>query len=380
LFAAEGRAEAEQFLKLLAHLLAPTAPVAGAIQVPPALAVITIRSESYHLLQSHLTLAEVRSATFDLKPMAAADLKAVIEGPAQRATQAGHRLAIDPLLTQELIEGKDGADVLPLLAFTLERLYLNHGANGRLTLADYEASGGLAGVVAEAIAAAFVDPGRAPAVPADPAARDRALRAAFIPWLARIDKDTRKPKRRVARWNEIPEPSQGVVERLIDQRLLLRDERKVAPGQPAMTVVEIAHEALLRQWPPLAGWLNEEGDALRMIEALEQAAGEWNGNGRNEAWLVHKGTRLADAETLLGRDDYKRRQGDIGSDYLLACRRQEDEAQERARREWAESEQNLRGLTALKTAPQEPWAQRRTLWVIAAMALIVMVAAVWIFL
>ena len=378
LFAAEGHAEAEPFLSLLAHLLAPAAPAVGKTPVPRALAVMTIRSESYHLLQSHLTLAEVRSAPFDLKSMAPADLKAVIEGPAQRATQAGRKLVIDLELTQELIEGKEGADVLPLLAFTLERLYLNHGAVGRLTLEDWEASGGLPGVMAEAIAAAFAAPGRAPAVPADPAVRDRALRAAFIPWLARIDTDTRAPKRRVARWQEIPEGSRGVVERLIEQRLLLSDAREIAPGQPATRVVEIAHEALLRQWPPLAGWLNEEGDALRMIEALEQAAGEWEGNGRGEAWLVHKGTRLADAETLRDRPDYERRLGDIGGDYLLACRRQEDEARARARREQDEREENLRQIAAQQQ--QTTKAQKRALRAIAATAIIVMGAAGQIFL
>ena len=378
LFAAEGHAEAEPFLSLLAHLLAPAAPEVGKTLVPRVLAVMTIRSESQDLLESHTTLKKVHPPTFYLKSMAPADLKAVIEGPAQRATQAGRKLEIDPRLTQELIEGKDGADVLPLLAFTLERLYLNHWADGRLTLENYEASGGLAGVVADAIEAVFVDPGRSPAVPADPAARDRALRAAFIPWLARIDTNTRAPKRRVAHWQEIPEGSRGVVERLIEQRLLLSDARETTPGQPATRVVEIAHEALLRQWPLLASWLNEEGDALRMVEALEQAAGEWKGNGRGEAWLVHKGTRLADAETLRDRPDYRQRLGDIGGDYLLACRRQEDEARARARREQDEREENLRQIAAQQR--QTAKAQRRTLWVITATAIIVMVAGGWSFL
>jgi len=72
----------------------------------------------------------------------------VITGPARRATAAGRRLTVEPALVDQLLgETAEGADALPLLALTLERLYRDFGADGDLTVAEYEAIGGLARVV-----------------------------------------------------------------------------------------------------------------------------------------------------------------------------------------------------------------------------------------
>ena len=65
------------------------------------------------------------SALFDeLKPMPPAGYNEVITGPARRATAAGRRLTIEPALVERLLaDTAEGADALPLLALTLERLY-----------------------------------------------------------------------------------------------------------------------------------------------------------------------------------------------------------------------------------------------------------------
>jgi hypothetical protein len=72
------------------------------------------------------------------------------------------RLAIDPALTEHLTADAHGADALPLLAFTLERLYAEYGGEGRLTLADYEKLGGVQGSLEAAVAHALAEPYRPP--------------------------------------------------------------------------------------------------------------------------------------------------------------------------------------------------------------------------
>src|SRR5262249_41674719 len=147
-------------------------------------------------------LAGVKQHLFSLPPIPHTDFRAVIEGPAERSTRAGRKLTVAPALTDRLLSDAEGADALPLLAFTLEWLLVEYGSDCELWLDDYQALGGVSGSIEAAVEAAFANPGRAPSVPADRAERERCLRAGFIPWLARVDPDTEERKRRVARWEE----------------------------------------------------------------------------------------------------------------------------------------------------------------------------------
>jgi hypothetical protein len=107
---------------------------------------VTIRADLYEPLQVAPQLAEVKTALFDdLRPLPPAGYQEVITGPPRRATAAGRRLTVEPALVDRLLaETAEGADALPLLALTLERLYHDFGDDGDLTVAEYEAMGGLA--------------------------------------------------------------------------------------------------------------------------------------------------------------------------------------------------------------------------------------------
>lgn len=318
LFSPEGAAEAERFLSLLAPLLAPGGS-------PRAMLVATIRSDRYEALQSAPALAGLRQELFNLPPMPVGEFKSVIEGPAQRASQGGRTLTIAPALTARLMEEAQGADALPLLGFTLERLYEDYGQSGALTVAQYESLGGVRGVLEAAVAVALAEPGRAPAIPAERGAQMALLRAAFIPWLAGIDADTRVPRRRVAILADIPNAAKPMVARLVAARLLVSDRRDAAD------VVEVAHESLLRNWPALKGWLEEDATDLAILERVDRAATDWAQHGRTEIWLDHRGARLAEAERVLARGDFARRLDQAGLPYLAACRARET-AEQAARR------------------------------------------------
>lgn len=362
LFAVEGAAESARFLDLLARALAAPAVLGADGSMAPhrALAIVGIRSDSYERLQTEPRLAPLAPYLLSLPPIARAEYKAIVEGPARRHAEAGHELAIDPALTERLVEETEGADALPLLAFTLERLFVEHGGDGELLLQDYEASGGVRGSIEAAIEAAFVEPGRTPIVPVDRETRERLLRSGFIPWLARVDPHTEERKRRVARWEEIPQEVQPLLERLIEQRLLVRDRRRLEGREDAI-VVEVAHEALLRQWPTLTRWLDEDAQSLKILDTVQRAADDWmkhrDAQEAGDAWLLHTGERLAAAEALRLRPDFDRLLGVDGCSYLAACRGRDDqEAQEKQQRVEAERIARERELEQARALAEE---QRR---------------------
>ncbi|BDC45339.1 eIF2A-related protein [Paraburkholderia terrae] len=378
LFSAEGEAEASHFLSLLAQALA-TAENAGIQAInrrQRALAVVAIRTDAYEQLQTAPALSGISPRVFSLPPIERAEFKAVIEGPAARATVAGRKLTVQPALTERLLQEAKGADALPLLAFTLERLFADYGGTGNLRIDDHEALGGVRGSIEAAVESAFADPGREPAVPADKADRERLLRTGFIPWLARVDPQTDERKRRVARWDELPESAHAVLERLIRHRLLLRDRRNVEGSNDEVTVVEVAHEALLRQWPTLTAWLDADADALKTVDTVQRAAHEWQKNEQGAAWLAHTGERLTGAEALRQRSDFERLLGADGLAYLRACRKRDEVAR-------VERESQLKQIAEEQARVKEEQtrtgrAQRRLQALMGVIAVILVVAAVWI--
>jgi WD40 repeat protein len=359
LFNVDGATEARDFLDFLAAIL-----VTGQSS-PRVIVIATIRSDRYELLQAEPRLAAVKQDLFNLPPLPALEFKSVIEGPARRMIEAGGRLEIDPALTEQLIADAQGADALPLLAFTLERLYADYGRSGHLTIADYQSIGGVQGSIEAAVTNALVEPGRSPAIPTTREAQFSAMRAAFIPWLARIDPETGVPMRRVARLDDVPQASRNIVLRFIEARLLLSDRRA------GVDVVEVAHESLLRQWSALTAWLEADADNLKLVEAVERAANEWARQGRYESWLDHRAERLAAADGLAGRDDFRKRLGEEGLAYLQACRAREDS--ERKEKEEALVREQLRLTEVASAQHRTARLQRAARWMLAAMALAVLV-------
>ena len=95
---------------------------------------------------------------------------------------------------------------------------------------------------------------------------------------------------------DLPAESLPLVDALAESRLLTRDQRHDE------TVIEVAHEILLRKWDVLAGWLQDERAALKEADALERQSREWKENKFDESWLWG-GQRLQDALALVGGRD-----------------------------------------------------------------------------
>ncbi|MFO0734191.1 MAG: hypothetical protein U0361_25145, partial [Nitrospiraceae bacterium] len=329
LFGSDGRDEAERFLALLESTLSPPAgdPKSAQAARRQIIGIIAIRSDSYDRLQTTPTLATVKHNPFNLKPIAREDFKTIIEGPAKVITERGQKLAIDPKLTEQLLVDTTGADALPLLAFTMERLYLDYGKDGDLRLDEYEKLGGVHGSIEAAVATALANPDQPPTIPRDPSIQDTQLRQTFIPWLAGIDPETGLSKRRVACREELSEGAQPLIERLVQARLLTQDQRTVDTRQGLTTIVEVAHEALLRQWPTLTKWLEQDAEQLKTTETVRRNAAEWEKRGQGDEWLDLRGDRLQAAEALRERPDLWSLLAQQGQVYIAKCRGKEDQAQ-----------------------------------------------------
>ncbi len=319
LFRAEGAADGEAFLSLLRDLTA--------VDGPRIIALFTIRSDSYDALERARPLEGLPQRTFALLPMPHGAYQTVIEGPAARLPTAGRGFEIEPALTQKLledIEAGGGADALPLLSFTLEQLYLDHEAAKRVTRADYESFGGFRGVIEAAMARVFAAADADPRIPKDRDARLALLRRGLIPWLAGVDPETKTARRRRAPVAQIPQEARPLIDLLVEQRLLTRD----VDEKSHEATLEPAHEALLRQWGNLKGWLAEDFGRLATLEGVKRAALDWDANQREPSWASHTGARLTEADQLDARPDLAGMLNTTDRAYLVACRENEKAAED----------------------------------------------------
>ncbi|MBL8598437.1 MAG: TIR domain-containing protein [Devosia sp.] len=316
-------AEASAFLTLLAEL--------GRRDDPAVMVLFTVRSDSFDQLQSRPELAATQPHhLIDLPPVPAGSFGDIIRGPARRVSAAGRKLHVDETLVDALlgdIEAGGTKDALPLLAFTLERLYTDYGADGDLQLTEYERLGRIRGAIEAAVEQALARADGDARIPKDRAARLALLRRGLIPWLAGIDPNTGSPRRRVARLAEVPEEARPLIELMVEQRLLATDIDTATKER----TIEPAHEALLRQWGALDGWLAEDSADLATIEALRRAATEWDSNARASEFVAHRGARLQAVEQVAGQDKFASYLTSVDRAYLSAARNMENSAVKKAR-------------------------------------------------
>ena len=154
--------------------------------------------------------------------------------------------------------------------FTLARLYQEYGADGELSLAEYEALGGLSGAIEAAVDGVLSEAKSERGLPADEEALLGLLKSAFIPHLVRLT-DSNEFARRVSDMSVLPPPAAPLIDLLVDRHLLVR--KASAEGRDA--TIEVAHEALLREWPQLVEWLDGERSFMAWRRRVEDARRQW---------------------------------------------------------------------------------------------------------
>ncbi len=234
---------------------------------------IGIRSDFYSTCARYQWLADrINDNQVLVGPMSSEDLRRSIVEPAQRAGVQVETALVDRVLA----DGGTDVGSLPLVSHALFETWSRRSGN-RMLLEDYEAVGGVAGAIAktadDVLDQRLTDDERA-------AARRLLLR------LVTPGEGTSDSRRRIEHeeLGQDPEPEtmRRVAGELTAARLLTADDQSI----------EIAHEALIRSWPRMQGWLAEERDNIRRRERISRAADEWLEADRNPDLLI-RGTRLA---------------------------------------------------------------------------------------
>ena len=230
----------------------------------PVIVIIALRADFYASCANYEQLREALAWNQEyLGAMSSDELRRAIEEPAQRG-----RWEFEPGLVDLLLHDvgyEPGA--LPLLSHALLETWQRR--RGRvMTLGGYTSSGGVRGAIAETAEAVFTD--RFTIEQHDIARR------IFLRLTELGDESTTGDTRRRASLDELilkPEDAnitQGILKILADARLIVTEEE----------TVEVSHEALIREWPRLRGWLEDNRDGLRLHRRLTEAAQEWNTLGR----------------------------------------------------------------------------------------------------
>ncbi|MDP9333979.1 MAG: protein kinase, partial [Actinomycetota bacterium] len=285
----------------------------------PVRVVVTLRADLYDRPLQHPTLGPiVRDTTFAVTPMSASELQRAIVVPAERV---GVRFEAG-LVATIVDDVVSRAGALPLLQFTLTELYEGR-ATATVTAASYDELGGIGGSVARRAEQLYEG---------IPEERRADVRRLFMQLVTSGDEGDNL--RRRATMPELADVAPDVVDSYRANRLLVLDHHPIT-REPT---IEVAHEALLREWPRLREWIDEDRDAIRVRRALTQSATEWQEQGRDDAGL-YRGSRLAAAD-------------DVAAKLPLAVTEREflTASRQLADRERKDAQQRVRRLRVLLTA------------------------------
>lgn len=212
------------------------------------------------------------------------ELRAAIEGPAKAVGLHFHKEVIDALL-------KDVGDelaALPLLQFTLRKLWETKRYD-RITLADYNSIGGAKGALARS-ADQFYE-GLIP--------QDQAIAQRILLRMVRLGEGLEVTSARI-RYSSLYELGydrnrvDSVVQRL-EQNGLIRITSGTKPGDEQL---EVAHEAMVRNWRRFVRWLEQDRASLLIRRRLDDKTLEWLRLGGGTSGLLDQ-VQLEEAQEWL---------------------------------------------------------------------------------
>lgn len=266
--------------------------------------VITIRADFYGkcLERDYAGLGEkIKQNSVAVVPMKPEELQQAITKPAELVG-----LTVEPELVAQIREDVQGSPgSLPLLEYALTELWdqwrqgwqqQDPGVTNQLTLTAYRRLGGVKGALeirAEQVYLAL-------------APQQQQIAEKIFVQLTQLGDGTEHTRRRVGKQELITEGAeQSLVERVLgeltDARLVVLDEKRA--NDRVEVVVEVAHEALIRHWSRLGGWIEENREAIELARKIQAAAREWDRQGRSEdGAYLWQGSRLAEAQEYLQQD------------------------------------------------------------------------------
>ncbi len=249
----------------------------------PVVLVLALRADFYAQCAPYENLRQaLTECQAYIGAMGAEELRRAIQSPAENGDWTFEPGLVDLLLR----EVGDAPGALPLLSHALLETWQRR--EGRtLTLAGYEASGGVAGALTRTAETAYAQLTE----PEKHVARNIFLRLTELDAASADDRLPELYTRRRAQLAELvshPDNAgqvQTVLTRLADARLITTSQE----------TAEVTHEALIREWPRLDDWLNENREGLRLHRHLTETAQEWDRLERDPS-LLYRGARLAQTD------------------------------------------------------------------------------------
>ena len=270
-----------------------------------AVVVVALRADFYGRVAAYPRFAEQLSRNHVLLgPMERDELARAIELPAKRAGLHVERGLVDALV----VDVADEPGGLPLLSTMLLELWRLRQTSV-LRLETYRAAGGVRGAIARLAEQVY---GQLPES-ARGVARTLLLRLT-------VGEGSAVVRRRVPLGEldlERDEELRSVLAALTEGRLLT-----VSGG-----VVEVSHEALLREWPRFRDWLEEDSEGRRLHGDLIERARAWNERGRDRGDL-YRGVRLASA--LEWASAHEQELNETERRFLVASRQESERALRRS--------------------------------------------------
>jgi len=278
----------------------------------------------------------VRQRTEFILPLSAQEIERAISGPAQRVG-----LSVESELVAAIVSDvREEPGALPLLQYALTEVF-ERREGLTLTLQAYQSSGGVLGALARRAEEVYLQLDLA---------QQRTARQMFLRLVTLGEgmEDTRRRTRR----SEIAEiaPSAQTLQSILDafgQFRLLTFDYEGGTREPTL---EVAHEALIREWRRLRDWLDVSRGDVRLQRVLAGEANEWLKSGRDSSFLL-SGARLTQYEDWQASTDLALTAQE--RDYIRASveERQRKEAAEQARRQ-REEETAARAEQFAKRAAQ----------------------------
>ena len=310
--------ERKQFLDNLLY--------AASIPDGRSMVVLTMRADFYSRCAAYPALsALIASQQFLISPMDLDGLRQAIEEPAWRVGLEFEEGLVATVL--DYVANEPGA--LPLLEHALLELWeLRRGR--MMTLEAYRQTGGVHGALAK----------RADMVYAAFSPEQQEIVRRIMLRLTAPGEGTEDTRRRATITELVTGPGEGeaienVVRAMADARLLTAG----ADEQSGERLVDVSHEALIRSWPRLRKWIDEDRASLRLLRRVSEAAQEWQRLNRDEG-VLYRGARLAQA--LEWREHHETMLNELERAFLDASvtekAREEKDKQERQQRELAQAQ------------------------------------------
>lgn len=268
-------------------------------QIENCALILTLRADFYPELMTSPLWPIDASQRVEVAPLRGETLREAIQRP---AADVGVRIE-ERLVSQLLDDAADEPGVLPLLQETMRLLWddvesrlLPFSAYERLRSVAHDKEGRPSGL---AVAIAMkADAALAELSPSQQAIARRIFLRLVQFGEGRADTRRQQPVSSLHSADDAISAFESTLEHLTDHRLLTRSGG--LDGHPPK--VDIAHEALIRGWSRLQGWVSERRDAEQTRRRLEDRTSEWTRLGKKSGGLLDH-TALAEAELWLDSVD-----------------------------------------------------------------------------